>query len=150
MHACRRTYTRRGICMHISGTNRVAIAHALIINCIPKAWQTYIHTYVQLPIPGPQSAIQCLALMRSAINHYHACITASAWLTASIPFIFLDQSSGYILLLYNNTFIYHCLKLDLYFHQPWTTVIEHSLNIITSKFRDYVYRNKFNYITENM
>ena len=25
--------------------NRVAIAHALILNCIPKAWRTYIQTY---------------------------------------------------------------------------------------------------------
>ena len=29
---------------------------------------TYIHTYVQLHIPGPQSVIQCLVLMRSAIK----------------------------------------------------------------------------------
>ena len=40
------------------------------IKCIPKAWQTYIHT-TQLPIPGPLSAIQCLTLMRSAIMDHN-------------------------------------------------------------------------------
>ena len=71
-------YVSCSACMKTSThthTNRVAITHAWRLNCIPKAWNTYIHTYnahtTTVPITGPLSTIQCLVLMCSAINSWN-------------------------------------------------------------------------------
>ena len=53
-------------CHGWSVLSRVRLSVALIA-FQKRDGHTYKHTNIQLPIPDPQSAIQCLALMRLAI-----------------------------------------------------------------------------------